>query len=95
MKPEETRGKVEQSEMSILEKKIRKKIVLINADPKSMMKKMKDIDILRRFILYSRKPRRNAPLPPRRFDRQEYEAPVKSQPLLPPAEEEVKVQVQA
>jgi hypothetical protein len=69
-KPEEAQGKVEQSEMSILEKKIRKKILLINADPKSMMKKLKDIDILRRFILYSRKPRRNTPLPPRRFDRQ-------------------------
>jgi hypothetical protein len=52
--------------MSILEKKIRKKILLINADPKSMMKKMKDVDILRRFILYSRKPRRLPPNTPMR-----------------------------
>lgn len=44
--------------MSILEKKIRKKILLINADPRSMMKKLKDIDILRRFMLYHRKPKR-------------------------------------
>jgi hypothetical protein len=41
--------------MSILETKIRKKIMLINADPRNMMKKLKDIDVLRKFILYPKK----------------------------------------
>lgn len=44
--------------MSLLEKKIRKKLVLINSDPRSIIKKQKDLDILRRFILYPRKPRK-------------------------------------
>lgn len=44
--------------MSLLEKKIRKKLILINGDPRSIMKKQKDLDILRRFILYPRKPKK-------------------------------------
>ena len=38
--------------------KIRKKLVLINSDPRSIIKKQKDLDILRRFILYPRKQRK-------------------------------------
>ena len=44
--------------MSILERKIRQKITLINADARSILKKQKDLDILRRFILYPRRPRK-------------------------------------
>ena len=44
--------------MSILEKKIRKKLILINGDARSVIKKQKDLDILRRFILYPRRPRK-------------------------------------
>lgn len=44
--------------MSLLEKKIRKKLVLINGDSKSVIKKQKDLDILRKFILYPRKPKK-------------------------------------
>ena len=41
--------------MSLLEKKIRKKLILINGDPRSVIKKQKDLDILRKFILFPRK----------------------------------------
>jgi len=51
--------KTSQEEMSILEKKIRKKLILINSDPRSIIKKQKDLDILRRFILHPRRPRKN------------------------------------
>jgi len=40
-----------------LEKKIRKKILIINSDARGMIKKMKDMDILRRFILQPRRSR--------------------------------------
>ena len=55
---QEQQKKCEQQQLSILEKKIRKKIVLINSDPKSILKKQKDLDILRRFMLYPRRPRK-------------------------------------
>lgn len=45
--------------MSVLEKKIRKKILLITADSRGILKKAKDIDILRRYILNPRRARRN------------------------------------
>lgn len=45
--------------MSVLEKKIRKKILLITADSRGILKKTKDIDILRRYILNPRRGRRN------------------------------------
>lgn len=41
-------------ELSILETKIRKKIMLINSDPRNMLKKLRNIDILRRFIINPR-----------------------------------------
>jgi hypothetical protein len=53
-----------------------------------MMKKQKDIDILRRFILYSRKPRRNLPIPAKRLDKQQPEEVIPSLPSLPVVEEE-------
>ncbi len=36
--------------MSKLESKIRKKLVIINGDSRSMMKKIKNIEILRRIV---------------------------------------------
>ena len=63
----EIRERTAQEEVSLLEKKIRKKLVLINGDAKSVVKKQKDLDILRRFILFPRKPKK----PFVRYDRQE------------------------
>jgi hypothetical protein len=51
--------------MSVLEKKIRKKILLITADSRGILKKAKDIDILRRYILNPRRARRNFQSNPR------------------------------
>jgi hypothetical protein len=51
--------------MSVLEKKIRKKILLITADSRGILKKAKDIDILRRYILNPRRGRRNFQANPR------------------------------
>ena len=42
-----------------MEKKIRKKLIMNNSDPISIIKKQKDLDILRRFILHPRRPRNN------------------------------------
>ena len=53
--PDNTSKSMQQSELSLLEKKIRKKILIINADSRGIMKKMKDIDILRKFILNPRR----------------------------------------
>ena len=46
--------KAMETEMSILESKIRKKIMLISSDGRGLFKKMKNMDILRRLISENR-----------------------------------------
>lgn len=40
----------EKQQMSKLEYKIRKKLLIVNGDSRSIMKKIKNVDILRRII---------------------------------------------
>lgn len=40
--------------MSILEKKLRKKILLVSSNPKNLLKKLKNMDVLRRIVLGNR-----------------------------------------